>query len=140
MGTGDISAPGTEFLIGGSVPGAGNLIAECGGGNASRVGITARDDYSRNPPVRIQGILFGTDVNGHSGSQSHGYPKPRRKCSIWRTCPYRRHGARRRKYFCRLDGSGVAVRGDRYYFGYDQSYYPPDIEIKGNRFGLAAEA
>jgi RHS repeat-associated protein len=139
MGTGDISAPGTEFLIGGSVPGAGNLIAECGGGNASRVGITARDDYSRNPPVRIQGNLFGTDVTGTRDlnptvTQSHGvnvlYGG---RVLIGGTEPGEGN------IFAGLDGSGVAVRGDRYYFGYDQSYYPPDIEIKGNRFGLAAD-
>ncbi|NWG12949.1 MAG: tandem-95 repeat protein [Acidobacteria bacterium] len=138
MGTGNIAAEGTEFLIGGGVPGAGNLIAECEGGGQGGSGVYMFDDYSRNPAVRIQGNLFGTDVTGTrdlnpTAIGTRGVRMSGGRVLVGGTEPGEGN------IFGGLSSSGVEIYGDRYYQGFDHATYPPYNDIKGNFFGIGAD-
>ena len=129
---GSAIANAREFLIGGSMPGAGNVIASCPQYGGPSINIY--DPQSTNPPIRIQGNMIGTDVTGtkvlNPGSLGSG--------------GIRANGGR-----VLVGGSGPGegnVIGGFAAWGVGisgivsgQQFNPQFIEVKGNRIGLGAD-
>ena len=114
------------------MPGAGNLIASCP--QYSGPSINIRDQYSANPPIRIQGNRIGTDVTGTRILNPGALGKGGIGISGGRVL-VGGTGPGEGNVIGGFDAWGILVLGIRE----SRAVNPYVIDVKGNRIGIGAD-
>lgn len=119
----------TEWIIGGSIPGAGNVIVLKGDNGGA--GIVVYDSAGAIPSIKIQGNYIGTDASGTAvlGTGQAGIVIGGGRVLVGGTGPGEGNVIGGQK------STGISISGLK-----PSTYFrPSSIEVKGNRIGLGAD-